>query len=207
MFLDPVEMLQEFLPEGKMIRVAEKYRQLLYAVRIVGQIMGLLVVDHLNAVFDPAQKPIGFIQLLRGTAIDLTGFGERPQRVAGFSLAQFGNAASPNQLLRLGEKLDFPYAAPAQFDIVSFDGDLGATPVRVDLTLDGMNVLDAGEVEIFAPDKGPKTFKKIFSRLDISRQGPRLDHGGAFPVLPEALIIMFCGHDGDSRRGGSRIGP
>ncbi len=79
--------------------------------------------------------------------------------------------------------------------------------VRVDLPLDRMDVGDRGEVEIFAPDEGRELVEEVLARVDVAGDGPRLDEGGALPVLADALVIGEgrLERDRDRRRAG--VGP
>ena len=86
-------------------------------------------------------------------------------------------------------------------------GDLAVTLVGVDLPFDRVHVGDGGEIEIFAPDEGRQFLEEFFAGEKIAGDRARLDIGGAFPVLPHALVITQRGgeRDGDGRR--ARIGP
>ncbi len=61
-----------------------------------------------------------------------------------------------DQLLGLGEELDFADAAAPQLDIVAGDRDLAMAFMGMDLALDGLDVLDGGEVQVAPPDEGPQ---------------------------------------------------
>ena len=69
-----------------------------------------------------------------------------------------------------------------------------------------MHVGDGGEVEIFAPDEGRELLQELFASEDVARDRPRLDIGGALPVLAHAFVIAQrrFERDGDRRR--ARIG-
>jgi len=54
----------------------------------------------------------------------------------------------------LGDELNFTNAAAAQFHVMARDRHAAVTGIAVDLALDGMDVLDGGVVQIFAPDEG-----------------------------------------------------
>ena len=116
--------------------------------------MGLRVVDHLQPMLDAAQKAVIFGQLRRRLP------SMRPAAASRCNASQVGPtrssriAAAPDQLLRLGEELDFADAAAADLDVVALDGDLRAAAMRVDLALDRVDVLDRREIEVLAPDEG-----------------------------------------------------
>ena len=81
--------------------------------------MRLLVVDHLQAVLDPAQKAIGLDHLVGGLRVDMAGQRQGTQRRAGAAQPQRGVAAAEDELLGLGEELDLADAAAAQLDVVA----------------------------------------------------------------------------------------
>ncbi len=166
--------------------------------------VGLLVVDHLQAMFERAQKAIGVFQFGGRLGRDPLLFGQRVKHDAGLLATQVAVAAACDQLLRLHEELDFAYAAPSELDVMTRDRD-GAMPAdRVDLALHRVNVVNGREVEILAPDIGRKQLEETRASLEISRHRARLDEGGALPVLASALIIIFGrrqGH-GDGRAAG-----
>ena len=157
----------------------------------IGQGLGLLIIDHLQAVFDRAQELIGRHHLVADFLGYLTEFGQGAQRVAGRLAAQRNLTSAPDQLLGLGKKLDLADTATAQFNVVAGDVDLAAALVGIDLALDGMNVLNGNEIKMLAPDKRAQNFKKLIARNAISTNDTGLDHGRAFPVLPDCFVIGF----------------
>ena len=88
--------------------------------------MGLRVLDHLQPVFDAAQKAVVVDQRVAGRGVDAPGRGECAQRRAGRADPQRPHPAAPDQLLRLGEELDLADAAAAGLDVVPLDRDLAA---------------------------------------------------------------------------------
>ena len=131
---------------------------------------------------------------------------KRVDRLAGGRRAQLRLASAPDQLLGLGEELDLADAAAAQLDIVTGDGDLAMALDRLDLALDGMDVLDGGEIEILAPDEGAQMAQELSPRLRIAGDGARLDHGGALPILPHALVIGLGREHRHGERRRARVG-
>src|SRR5216684_2911374 len=73
---------------------------------------------------------------------DVVGGGERPQRLAGATQPERRIAAAEDQLLGLGEELDLPDAAAAEFQVVSEHAHRAAAAIGVDLALDRMDVVD-----------------------------------------------------------------
>jgi hypothetical protein len=126
--------------------------------------VGLLILDHLQAVLEPAQEFVCLGQLLGGARVDAPGPFERGERVGGPRAAQARIAAAVDQLLGLGEELDLADAAAAELDVVARQGDLGAALVGVDLALDGVDVLDRPKVQVLAPDEGGELAQEGLAR-------------------------------------------
>src|SRR6266567_1119379 len=145
--------------------------------------MGLRVVDHLQAVLEAAQKAVIVDQFSRSRRIDAAGSRKTAQGIASRSNLQLADPAAPDQLLGLGEEFDLPDTAPTGFNIVGFDVDSPAAPMRIDLALDRVDVLDRREVEVFSPDEGPQLTQKALRGNAIAGDRARLDQGSAFPIL------------------------
>src|SRR5262249_59580107 len=88
------------------------------------QCMRLLVRDHLQAMLDRAQKPIGGVEFGAGGLVDPSTLDQRAQRRERLGPAHFRVAAAGDAVLGLGEKLSLPAAAPAALDVVSCDRNL-----------------------------------------------------------------------------------
>src|SRR5258708_3948653 len=98
---DGAQPLQQFRLEGGRIGVAEEGRDGGKAGRVFGQGVGLLVIDHLQAVLDAAQEAIGLDQLLGSAGRNMASGGQRAERLAGGAQAQRRIAAAEDQLLGL----------------------------------------------------------------------------------------------------------
>ena len=55
--------------------------------------------------------------------------------------------------------------------------------------------------------KGDKLLQQRVAGRHVAGAGTRLDHGGALPVLPHALVVVECGGGRDRDLGGSGIRP
>ena len=73
-----------------------------------------------------------------------------------------------------------------------------AAAMGVDLALDRMDVLDRGEIEMLAPQEGRELGEERGAGVAVAGHRPRLDQGGALPVLAGALVI------GERRRRATR---
>src|SRR6185436_18638609 len=121
--------------------------------------------------------------------------------------AQAGMTSAQNQLLGLGKEFNLANAAPAQLDIMPLNPDLAMTDMGMDLPLDGLDVLDGGEIQVAAPNERRESIQELRSRLGIAGAGARLDHRGTLPVLAHGLVIIQRRIGGDRNLGGARIGP
>ena len=117
------------------------------------QRMGLPVVDHLQPVLDRAQAVVGLAEALRILGGDDPLGRERVERGAGAAMAQRGQAAAVDQLVRLGEELDLANPAAAALDVEARAGLARAAIGLADARGQAADLLDRGEVEVAAPDE------------------------------------------------------
>ena len=75
----------------------------------------------------------------------------------------------------------------------------------VDLTLDRVDVLNGGEVEIFPPDERLQLTKEASTGGVVAGNRTGLDQCGALPILSDALIVGERRGDGHGQRGRCRI--
>ena len=200
-------MLEQHLGEGVAVGKAKKPREA-FELRALGrQRLRLLVIDHLQAVLDRAQKDVSRLHLVARGGVDPAVIAELVERGERIAVAQRRIAPAGDQLLGLREKLDLANAAAAELDVVALDRDLAMAAIGVDLPLHRVHVGDRREVEIFAPHEGRQLVEDRLARRDVAGAGARLDHGGALPVLPHALVVgeRRRGRNRDCGRG--RIGP
>ena len=197
--------LEQRVLKGARGVVAQEGRERGHAGLVGRDGMRLAVVDHLQAMLDTAQKTVGFGQLVGGFRGDVTGGGQCLERVAGDAAPQRGIAAAEDELLGLGEELDLADAATTELHIVAEDLDRAAAAMGVDLALDRMDVVDRREIEMLAPDVGRHVRNEGRPDGFVAGNGVRLDHGGALPVLADALVVEFRGLDRHRQWGRARI--
>ncbi|GIX25964.1 MAG: hypothetical protein KatS3mg122_3195 [Caldimonas sp.] len=138
-----------------------------------GQLVGLLIVEVLDAVFDPAQKDIGLGQLLRRLGLHHAHLGqafEGAQRRAG---ADLGELAAAHDLQQLHDELDFSDAATRELHVIGALGPAGgaARGLFAHLAVQVAQALEHTVVEITAKDEGNDHIPQL--------QGPPRDHRGA----------------------------
>ena len=171
------------------------------------QQLRLLVIDHLQTVFDHAQEAISGFHRVARSRVDpavLAQFVERNERVA---IAQMRIASTGDQLLGLCEEFDLADAAAPELDIVALDRDFAVAAKGIDLPLHRVHIGNCGEVEIFSPDERRQIVEDRLARRDIASAGATLDHHRAFPVLTDAFVIGHRRMGRDRNAGRGRIGP
>ena len=172
------------------------------AFLVLRHAVGLPVVDHLQPMFERAVETVGCHQLGRRAAAHVPGRHQPVERLPGAAHAQGFISPAPDELLGLGQELDLADAAAPELDVVSGDGDPAAAAMGVDLPLDRADMLDGREIEMATPDEGLQRIEEALPGLQVAGHRPRLDHGGALPVLAGAGVIDLRGADGE--RGGRR---
>ena len=206
MALDPPQAGDQLPFKVFRLAVTEKGGEPFETLVVGRQGVGLLVVDHLQAVFDGAQEPVVRDELVGHLGPYAAGRGQGAHRIAGAGDAQARIAPAPDELLGLDEQLDCADAAGAQFYVVAGPGDLAAAAMGVDLALDRMDVLDRREVQVLAPQKGLQAVEEVRPGGRVAGHRPGLDHRRALPVLAGGLIIGLGGQYREGERGQSGIG-
>ena len=207
MALDARQVMGEVPGEGFEPRIAAEFGEALKRRAFERKALGLFVGDHLQAMFDPAQKHVSLAQVLLRLRADPAVGSELGQHVKRARASHLRTAPAEDELLRLHEKLDLADAAAAELDVVAGHDDAVVAAHRMDLALHRVNVCDGGVVEILAPDEGRELGEEALSEFEIARRGPGLDQRGPLPVLADGLVIGVGAdrRQGDRRRGG--IGP
>ena len=207
MALDAFRMGGQRLAEGRAVGIAAEAGEGFELARRLGQGLGLLVVAHLQAMLDGAQPAVGFGELVARLRCDPAFVGQLLQHVERARAAQSRAPAAEDELLGLDEELDLADAAAAELHVVSGHRDGLVALHRLDLALHRVNVGYGGEIEIFPPDEGREVAQEAPAQLGIAGDGARLDHGGAFPVLPDRLVIGIGTGQCDRDMGRGRVGP
>ena len=171
--------------------------------------MGLLIRYHLQPVFNPPQIFVGGGELVARLEGDPVAGRQHVQRFQRRPHPQFRMPAARDQLLGLGEKLDFADATAPDLDVVTFDRDLGSPAIGLHLPLHVVHVGKCGEIQMLTPDKGRDFRDQRLSCREVAGAGPRLDYGGAFPGAPFPLVVMQrrSGRNRYRRQGGIRPQP
>ncbi len=93
--------------------------------------MGLLVVQVLDAVLDPAQELVGTRQCVGRGLRHQPGSRQPLQRIERGPRAQFGELAAAHHLQQLYGELDLADAAARELDVVGALGPAGGTAIRL----------------------------------------------------------------------------
>ena len=121
----------------------------------------LLVLDHLQAMFERAQDSDRHPSDRRRRLASRARARKAPRAPSSVARGRKRRiAAAEDQLLGLGEEFDLADAAAAELDVVACDRDRAVAAMGVDLALDRMDVLDRGVVEIAPPDEGLDRFEE-----------------------------------------------
>ncbi len=168
------------------------------------QPVGLLVVQHLQAVLQPAQELVGRAQLLRGGRREQAALGQAFQDGQNPPVAQGRIPAAADELEYLGDELDLADAAGAQLDVFS---QAAALYLRGDLALELPQRLEGREVQVAAIDEGPKHANEGLAGLAVACHRARLDPGVALPVAALALVIVLHGGEAQGQPAGLAVGP
>src|SRR6185369_3595559 len=99
------------------------------------------------------------------------------ERVERPEAAQGGVAAAQDQLLGLDVEFDLSDAAASELEVHPLGRDPLVDLVRVNLSLDRVDVSNGGEVEVLAPDEGQELGQERLRRRHIAGAGARLDEG------------------------------
>ena len=155
----------------------------------MGQQMGLLIGDHLQAVFHPAQSVVTIAEDFGVCGGNAPGCGQRIQRAAGSPVPQAGVTPAVDQLMRLGEKFHLANAAPAQLHIVIRRRAARASLFFANPVGQTANFVDRPEIKAAPPHEGADMIEKGLARRNISGTGAGADEGGAFPCQRGAFIM------------------
>ena len=132
------ELPAKFIPAW----VPKEHRQSVHTFRSCRNGVGLLVVNHLDSMLDPAEQPVGCRQLIGDLSGNSAKRGKERQHAQRSLPPEFGDLTAPDQLMRLGQEFDLPNPPLAEFDVLTLDRDPAASLAGIDLSLDRLDVPD-----------------------------------------------------------------
>src|SRR5690606_28160708 len=145
--------------------------------RIARQAVGLLVVDHLQAVLDAAVEPIGTAEHVPDIGLDPSGRGQRLERVERRRRAQRGLAPAIDELMDLREELDLANAAAPALEVVAGAEALALRVMPADAARNPTNLGDRPVIEPAPPDEGTDRLQKTLPQRRLPGRGARADEG------------------------------
>src|SRR4051812_31165559 len=158
--------------------------------------MRLCVVDHLHAVFDGPQKPIGSGERARDILGKAAGGKQRADGVECCRRAQRQIAAAVDHLLNLHEELDFPNAAAPALEVVARSDMRTLSEVVADARRNLAHVFDDAEVERAAPDKWMDRIEESLTERTVAGGGAGADEGRSLPRQSARFIMRDGGVHG-----------
>jgi len=155
------------------------------------QDVGLLIVQVLDAVLDPAQEHVGARQRIGGFGRHQAGAGHAFQRLQRGASAQFGKLPAAHHLQQLHGEFDFADAAARQLDVVGALGPARAAlaGVAADLVVQRAQRLEHVVVEVLAEHEGQHHSAQRLRRA--ARDGRARGNGAALhpgKALPFAAL-------------------
>ena len=175
--------------------------------RAIRQGMGLPVGHHLQPVLHLAQERIGRFQRLGRRRWQVPGFHQQPHPIQRARHPQPRIMPAPDQLQRLGQKLNFPNAALAEFDIVAEQPDRAVGFVQINPPLHRGNIGNGGKIPPTAPDKRADFPQEMLPQRQIAGHRAGFQHRRPFPVLPHAFVVDDGRRHRDTGRGRRRVRP
>ena len=170
------------------VRMAQPQRDALALRGIRRQHMGLRIAQHLDAVLQHAQEPVGIGQRVARCGIDMPGLHQRPQGRQQPAFAQRRLAPAADQLEGLRQEFDLADAARAALDVV---GQFLARHFRGDRRLHRAQPVERAVVEVAPVYERPQCGEETFAGGEVAGHRPRLLPGVALPVAAFALEVLL----------------
>ena len=212
MAADDVAMLVEHDQHGLPVGEAHAAPDLLLFGRVARQHVGLLVLDILQAMFQPAQEDVGLAQFLFGFGRDQLALGEQGENRQGGADLQGRIASAADELEDLGHEFDFADAAGAELDVI---GHVLARHFATDLGMQVAHGVDGAEIEVLAEDEGPGAALQgvhpaglcLALRIRAAVHDAGLDPGVALPFAALGDEVVFQRVERADQRPGITVRP
>ena len=101
--------------------------------------------------------------------------------------------------MHVDEELDLADAPAPKFHVPAAKLDVAVAVEVVDLLAHRADLLHGAEVEGFIPHERRQALEEVVPRLEVAGHGAGLDHRGALPSAPHALVVIQGELDGDGR--------
>ena len=191
MTLDLGQAMSEILHKAIDPRIAAELGEARQRLSLEWKALRLLVGDHLQPMFDAAEKRVSRAEVVDRVRADPLVGAQLLQHVESARSAHLGAPSAKDKLLRLDEKLDLADAAASKFDIVAGHDDLLVATHGMDLALHRVDVGDRRIIEILAPDERREVGEEALAKLEVARRRTSLDQRCALPVLADRLVILI----------------
>src|ERR1700687_3008237 len=127
----------------------------------LGKRVRLLVLDHLQPMFERSQEAISLGHVAVGGLRNVAACAERLECANGRRIPQSWVTPAQDELLCLREELDLANASAAELDVVARNRDPRMPGLGMNLALDGMDVLDRGKLQMLAQDESFHILQKL----------------------------------------------
>jgi hypothetical protein len=188
MALHDMGMPAHLLLEGLERRIARELGEALDRIARTRQALRLLVRDHLDAMLEGAQKPVGLAELVPRRGADPALVVQGDEHIEGAPPPQRRAPSAEHELLGLDEELDL--AMPPRPSLMSWPATAISSCPRTAWICRFMACTSAMEAKSKylrqMKGAGPRGSARL---ARIARHGPRLDERRALPVLAHGLVI------------------
>ncbi len=167
-------------------------------LRVIRQLVGLLVIQSLQAIFHAAQEAIGIGELIRRRWAQTPAIGQPGQNIQQLPAPQGHVLATAHQLERLHDELDFPNSAGPQLDVLRHilaGHFLSNEPLHIPQRS------EHAVVQVAPIYKGGEDLLEKLRRVSVGgRDGFCFDIGVAFPVAAVLDEIGLQGRQAHRQR-------
>ena len=172
--------------------------------RVDGQGVDLVVAQHLQPVFQPAQVAVGTAQRRSGVLVHLPRPHQRVQGRQQPTLTQGRLPPPADQLQGLDQELDLADPARAALDVV---GQLAPRDLGADRGLHRAQAIKRAEVEVAPVDEGTQHPEERLAGGQVPGDRTRLLPGVALPVAAFLLEVQLHRRQRPGAAPGAAVGP
>ena len=156
---------------------------------LVRQVMGLPLLNDLDAMLHRAKEPVRFRQPRMVVCTDKACILQSSERLQGVLLAEDRIFSRVHQLQSLYEKFDLSNPAPAQLDVALPFHSPGKG--RIDLLFHRHHVFDQVVVQVLPVNERLQHRQQVLPKLQRTGYRACFQHGGPFPRLAPVFIVGF----------------
>src|SRR5262249_16683055 len=164
--------------------------------------MGLLVVQILQAVLEPAQEDISLGKFADRAGGQQIAFAKHREHGERGPVAERSYSSPADQLEQLHDEFDFAYAAGTELDVV---GEIPPLDLAADLPVQLAQRPQRVVVEMAPVDEGSHQFVEL--RLTVACEYAALDPGIALPFAALGCEVAFQRFEARTQRSAVTVGP